>query len=301
MARSAYFVINIDGDPDPPHGPRNDRRVLDKYRVMQKLMDDFAEGKGVICVHTSPIYRDRFLRDPFMDFWREWTANGGELALHPEEDLYATAQTRLSEGNHYDHISHMEPIISELADFMQSNGVPFAAYKGGFHGLTMAIVQVLVRAGIEIDLTGAPGIVWPTKTADWSGAPASAYYMSQEAYRKPAESGTGCGMFEIPTAFDGQVSDTGSRFLLNRHYLAVGRSTLGDLYRVWNAVIERGERSARPQIVALVSHTHALHREEFHQECAAVLEYVRKHGGVPVTAREAKRIYDEHQAVLPAS
>ena len=296
MTATAYFVVNIDGDPDPPHTPRNDQRVLEKYRVMQKLMDEFAEGKGVICMHTSPIYRDRFFQEPFMDFWREWTANGGELALHPEEDLYATAQTRLSEGTQYDHISHMEPIISETAAFMQSNDLPFAAYKGGFHGLTMAIVEVLVRAGIEIDLTGAPGIVWPTKTADWSDAPASAYYMSREAYRRPAESGTGCGMLEIPTAWDGQASDTGGGFLLNGHYLAVGRSTLGDVCRVWNAVVERGERTARPQIVALVTHTHALHREEFRQECAAVLEYVREHDGVPVTAREAKRTYDEHRA-----
>ena len=64
--------MNVDSDPDPEDTPRNDAAVLEKYGIMKSIVDKCVDGNGTICVQTSPMYRDRFFEDPFMDFWRAW-------------------------------------------------------------------------------------------------------------------------------------------------------------------------------------------------------------------------------------
>ena len=285
------FIVNIDSDPDPEDTPRNDAAVLEKYEIMKAIVDECVDGKGTICVQTSPMYRDRFFEDPFMDFWRAWVADGGDLTLHPEEDLYSTPETRLESGSYYEDIGHMEPIIRAKAELMASEGLPFAAYKGGYQGLTMEIVNVLAEVGIPIDVTCAPGIDWPEKLAAWGDAPKSAYYMSPEACGRAAGRGEVSPVFEIPFGWDGQDSDTGRR-LLNQHYLVNEFSNYEALCRVWDTVVERGARSGESQIVGILCHTYAMQNAQLSRQCRDILTYMREHGGRPVTAREAKAIYD---------
>lgn len=286
-----YFIVNIDSDPDPEDTPRNDAAVLEKYAVMKSIVDDCVDGKGTICVQTSPMYRDRFFEDPFLDFWRAWVADGGALTLHPEEDLYSTDATRLESGSYYSDIDHMEPIIRSKAELMADAGLPFAAYKGGYQGLTMNIAKVLSRVGIPIDVTCAPGIEWPEKLAAWRDAPTSAYYMSADACGRAAERGEESPVFEIPFGWDGESSDT-KRRLLNEHYLVNEFSSFESLCRVWDAIVERGARTDEDQIVGILCHTYAMQNAKLSKQCRDILGYMRERGGTPVTATEAKAIYD---------
>lgn len=289
-----FFIVNIDSDPDPEDTPRNDDAVLEKYGIMKAIVDDCVDGKGTICVQTSPMYRDRFFEEPFMSFWRAWVEDGGDLTLHPEEDLYSTPETRLESGSYYADIAHMEPIIRAKAEAMADAGLPFAAYKGGYQGITLEIVKVLADVGIPIDVTCAPGIEWPEKLAAWAKAPTSAYYMAPDAREKAAERPADSPVFEIPFGWDGQDSDT-KRRLLNEHYLVNEFSNFDALSRVWDAVMQRGARSGQMQIVGLLCHTYAMKNGKLSQQCRDILTYMREHGGTPVTATEAKSIYDTQQ------
>jgi len=184
---------------------------------------------------------------------------------------------------------------------MREEGLPFAAYKGGYHGLTPDSVRLLKRVGVPIDVTCAPNIVWPEKAANWRGAPVSAYYMSSDACRKEAPPDEENPIFEIPFGWDGADSDTSRRHLLDEHYLVNEFSTYEALCRVWDTIVERSRREERPQIVSILCHTYALDDATFRDRCARILDYMREHGGTPVTAAEAKAAYDELSARGTAS
>ena len=286
-----YFVVNIDSDPDPEDTPRSDDAVMEKYRIMKSIVDERVEGKGTICVQTSPMYRDRFFERHFLDFWRAWVQDGGDLTLHPEEDLYSTPETRLASGSYYGDTAHMEAVIRPKVELMNAEGLPFAAYKGGYHGLTMDIARLLATVGIPIDLTCAPGIDWPEKLAVWGAAPTSAYYMSPETRSEAAAPGKSSPVFEIPFGWDGESSDT-SRRLLNQHYLVNEFSSYEALCNVWDCIVERAESSGEAQIVSFLCHTYAMQADKLHRQCGDILSYTTRTGGTPVTATEAKTIYD---------
>ena len=288
---NVYFIVNIDSDPDPEDSPRDDAAVMEKYRIMKGIVDERVDGKGTICVQTSPMYRDRFFEPHFLDFWRTWVNEGGDLTLHPEEDLYATPETRLASGSYYSDAAHMEAVIRPKVELMKAEGMPFAAYKGGYHGLTMDIVRILEAAGVPIDLTCAPGIDWPEKLAAWRDAPMSAYYMSPDSRSEAAAPEASSPVFEIPFGWDGESSDT-TRRLLNQHYLVNEFSSYEALCRVWARVVERAESSGEPQIVGFLCHTYAMQADKLRRQCGDFLAHMTREGGKAVTATEAKKIYD---------
>jgi hypothetical protein len=288
---NVYFVVNIDSDPDPENTPPDDDAVMEKYRIMKQIVDERVDGKGTICVQTSPMYRDRFFESHFLTFWRTWVRDGGDLTLHPEEDLYSTPETRFPNGSYYGDAAHMDAVIRPKAELMKAEGLSFAAYKGGYHGLTMDIVRILETVGIPIDMTCAPGIDWLEKLAAWGDAPTSAYYMSSETCGEAAAPGTSSPVFEIPFGWDGESSDT-SRRLLNRHYLVNEFSNYQDLCRVWDRIVERAETLGEPQIVSFLCHTYAMQDDKLRRQLSDILSHMVREGGIPVTATQAKNIYD---------
>ena len=201
MTPAAYFLVNVDTDPDPEDTPRDDAAVLAKYRVMKTLIDGRADGKAALCVQTSPLYRDRFIEEPFLGFFRDWAAEGADLVLHPEEDLYGTPETRLASGTRYADTDYMAGIIADRMQCIAERGLAFAANRGGYHGFTKGIAGLLRRAGIGIDLTCAPGIEWPEKVAPWGAAPLSAYYMAADDPARPAAPDAADALFEIPSGW----------------------------------------------------------------------------------------------------
>ncbi len=210
--------------------------------------------------------------------------------LHPEEDLYGTPDSKLEDGVHYSDTAYMAAVITDRVQRMTHNGLTFTAYKGGYHGLTTGIVSILKRVGISVDLTCAPGINWPAREAHWADAPLSAFYLSENDLDQPASPDEADPLFEIPFGWDGAPSDTGC--LLNEHYLVNEFSTYDAMTKVWDTIAARSDTDGRPHVVSLLCHTYTMDQAPYRERLAAILDYMTAHGGVPVTASEAKTLYD---------
>jgi hypothetical protein len=285
-----YFVVNIDSDPDPEDTPRDDDAVMEKYRIMKSIVDERVDGKGTICVQTSPMYRERFFEPHFLDFWRGWVQGGGDLTLHPEEDLYSTSETRLASGSYYSDTAHMEAVIRPKVELMNAEGLPFAAYKGGYQGLTTDIVRTLEAVGIPIDVTCAPGIDWPEKLAAWGDAPTSAYYMSRESRSEAAAPGASSPVLRFRSAGTARARTrpgvcststiSSTNFRATRLCAACGIAS-------WSA--PKAPENRRSSAFCA---TPTRCRPTSCAGNAAILSYMTRAGGTPVTATEAKDIYD---------
>lgn len=297
VAPKAYLVVNVDTDPDPVSVYQDDASILAKYARMRQIIDRHVGGAAAYCVLTGPVCRSRFFEAPFLDVWRAAKEAGGDLVLHPEEDLYGPPPDKQGDRSSYENIAHMEPIILGKAADMREHGLAFAAYRGGYHGFTPAIGRVVKKAGIPIDLSCAPRIVWPEKAAAWANAPLSAYYMSAETCDQRAASGDSDALFEIPFAWDGTVPGTSRRFVIGENYIINEFSNFPAMTRVWDAIIGRRDATNRTQIVSMVCHTFSMGQETFERQLADILSYVVEHGGHPVTPTQAKKIYDAERAV----
>lgn len=294
MTPSSYLVVNVDSDPDPVTVPQGDAAILAKYARMRGLLREHVGGAAAWTVLTGPLCRDRFFQSPFTEFWRQIVGDGADLVLHAEEDLYGPPPGTPAGACTYDDIAHMRPLILGKADEMQQLGLPFAAYRGGYHGFTPAIGAVLRQAGIGIDLSCAPGIAWPDKAAAWEGAPLSAYYMSGAVPARTAGATDADPLFEIPWAWDGEAPGTSRPRVVGENYMINEFSTLPALCRVWDAVAARAAARAEPTICSMVCHTYAMGDAACEERLAGILTYVARNGGRFVAPRVAKRIFDVH-------
>ncbi|MBW2153182.1 MAG: hypothetical protein JRH18_16115 [Deltaproteobacteria bacterium] len=286
MVPLVYFVVVIDGDPSRSSVGANDHYIMERYNITLELVKKHIDGKGAMCVHTSPRYRNRFFLSPFIEFWESWVKSGGELILHPEEDVYFTPNSRQDDDSYYNDSEHMEHIIRLKVEQMKTIGLPFAAFRGALFGLTNHITAVLSKTGLHLDLSGAPGLVLPERAADWSSAPPSGYYMSKNSYLKSSSRPAKDSVFEIPLGWDGQGTD------LSRNYLFHERSTYRRLCKVWDAVVERSKRNKTPQFVNFLCHTYSMRNTKLRTQLEDILDYMKQKNGKPVTAVEAKKIYN---------
>jgi hypothetical protein len=292
MSTPIYFVVTVDSDPDPVSNPQDDAAVMAKYAIMRDILVRHADGTGAFSVHTSPVFRDRFFAAPFLAFWQSWREGGGELVLHPEEDLYRLPGSPPSDRSPYEDTAHMAALIAEKVEALRRADLAFAGYRGGYHGFTLGIGQALRKAGIFIDLSCAPGIAFPNKAAAWAKAPLSAYYMSNGSCETPARPGEDSPLFEIPFGWDTQPYEFTGRFKMNEHYLANEFSTLEAMSGVWDKIVARSADAAKPPIVSLICHTYAMADEPVRERLAGILRYMRAHRGVAVNPTRAKQIFD---------
>jgi hypothetical protein len=292
-----FLVVNIDSDPDPVGVYQTDESLLDKYRRMRHILANHANGKGAWSVLTGPICRNRFYESPFTAFWSELHESGSELVLHAEEDLYGSPAGKAVGSCSYYDTDYMHPIILGKSETMRSLGIPFAAYRGGYHGFTSNIGALVKKAGIGIDLSCAPGIIWPEKAAAWGNAPLSAYYMSNDIPSNAASIEEKNALFEIPWAWDAKQPGVARkhRFVVGENYMINEFSTLAAMQSVWDAVVERGVETGKPQIVSMICHTFTMGLQEYEDRLVNILDYVAEHGANFVTPCEAKRIYDTHR------
>ena len=292
MPAKAVLIVNVDSDPDPVSEVQPDDAILEKYRRMQAILAEHANGAAAWCVLTGPICRDRFVQPPFLQFWSDLRDGGADLVLHPEEDLYGPPPGKVGDRSSYENIFHMRPVIETKLRQMRDAGLPFAAYRGGYHGFTPAIGAVLKDCGIGIDLACAPGIVWPEKAAAWGRAPLSAYYMAADTQDREAAADDRFALFEIPFAWDGVAPGTSRRFVIGENYMINDFSTLPAMQRVWDAVLARGAATGRTQIVSMICHTFTIGQTRLEDQLAAILRYVVAMGGVVATPTAAKVKYD---------
>ncbi len=288
MEPVVYFVVVIDADPNRSHFGADDDYVMEKYTITLDLIKKYVNGKGAICVHTSPRYRERFFRSPFIEFWETWVREGGELILHPEEDTYPRSETLPKSGRtYYNDTEHMEAIIKDKVSYMRQKKLPFAAFRGAFFGLTDDIVTVMKEVGLKIDLSCASGIVRLERAADWANAPASGYYMSKDSYRQSSDGPTKDEIFEIPLGWDEKDID------ISKNYLFHERSTYKRMCKVWDAIVDRSRKTRNPQFVNFLCHTYSMRNTKLREQCERILVYIRDHKGIPATASELKNIYNE--------
>jgi len=287
MVPRVYFVVVVDADPKKSFWGANDDDLLKKYHTAQDLIGRCTHGKAIICVHTSPQYRDRFFKPPFLAFWKSWVKKGGELIFHPENDQPLVAQSSFKAEPDYHDKEYMEALIREKMAAMREPGLAFTAFRGGLFGFTDGIADILRKVGIRIDLSCAPEQVLPERAADWSGAPVSSYYMSRKSYHQPDPHPGKDSVFEIPLGWDGKGKERG------RNYLFHERSTFKKMCLVWDAIVERSAQSGQPQFVNFLCHTYSMANSKFRTQLERILNYMRSHDGVPVTASKAKGIYDE--------
>lgn len=297
MTRGVHLVVNVDSDPDPVSVDQDDASLLEKYGRMRDILRERAGGAGAWTVLTGPLCRDRFFEPPFTDFWRQVASEGADLVLHAEEDLYGPPPGTTPGACTYYDIEHMRPLILRKAEAMHRLGLPFAAYRGGYHGFTPAIGEVLKQAGIGIDLTCAPGIVWPEKAAAWANAPLSAFYMSNEIPAAPARPSDEAPLFEIPWAWDGKAPGTSRRFVVGENYMINEFSTLSAMRRVFDAVVERARSASEPQIVSMVCHTYTMGQPDFETRLIGILDHIEEQGGRFVTPQTAKGLFDTTRPV----
>jgi hypothetical protein len=300
MTPTVDLVLNVDSDPDPASVYQDDASLLRKYGRMRNILREHNVA-AAWTVLTGPICRDRFFEPPFTEFWRELVMDGADLVLHAEEDLYGPPPGKLSGTCTYLDIDHMRPILLEKADAMRRLGTPFAAYRGGYHGFTPAIGAVLREAGIPIDLSCAPGIVWPDKAASWAQAPLSAYYMSTEDPARAAPSREAGALFEIPWAWDGVAPGTSRPRVVGENYMINEFSTLSAMRGVWDVVVERARTTTEPQVVSMICHTYTMGQAEFEERLSGILDYVAGHGGRFVTPSQAKREFDSRAGAAAGS
>ena len=297
MSKRAYFVVNVDGDPDPVTLPQTDNEVLGKYATMRDLLVEHTGGKASFSIMTSPMYRDRFFKPPFRDFWLQWKQSGGDLVLHPEEDLYRSPSgVRGDPCSYYDTV-YMAAIIKTQAALMRDLGLHFDAYRGGSHGFTIPIGRALKSEKIHIDLSCAPRVVWPSRAAGWESAPLSAYYMSWEACDQIAGKAEADPIFEIPLAWDGVGTEPAKDSVVGPNYIINEFSTYSDMCKVWDAVLERSLLTNTRPIVSMVCHTFSMGDAKFRKQLSAVLAYMISTGGTPVTPTEAQRVFDREQGI----
>lgn len=292
MQARPYLVVNVDSDPDPASVYQDDASLLKKYARMRAILAEHVGGHGAWTVLTGPVCRDRFFEPPFIDFWHSLRRDGADLVLHAEEDLYGPPPGTPPGACMYYDIAHMRPIILEKADRMRRLDIAFGAYRGGYHGFTPEIGAVVREAGIGIDLSCAPGIVWPEKAAAWRDAPVSVYYMSNEVPAKVSGPADDSPLFEIPWAWDGRAAGTSRRFVVGENYMINEFSNLPAMCRVWGAVTARAKTSPEPQFVSMVCHTFTMGQPEYEDRLTGILRYVNDHGGQVVTPTTAKRLYD---------
>ncbi|WP_185984660.1 hypothetical protein [Aureimonas mangrovi] len=296
MDRPLYLVVNVDSDPDPVSEFQDDAVILAKYRRMQEILAAHTGGAAAWTVLTGPMYRRRFYEEPFIGFWRDVVEDGADLVLHPEEDLYGPGPGTAPDSTTYYHTDHMRGVIQDCVEAMTSAGLPLHAYRGGYHGFTPEIGAILKDVGISIELSCAPGIVWPQKAANWNGAPLSAYYMDPEQPARHSGHADNGALFEIPWAWDAKAPGQSRPFVVGENYIINEFSNLTAMKLVWDAVAERAATADALQIVSMVCHTYTMGREEFETRLQGILEHVRESGARFVSPMQAKAIFDDHAA-----
>jgi hypothetical protein len=280
------LVVNIDTDPDPAREWQTDASILAKYNAMQRILA-IAGAPAAWCVLTGPICRTRFLEPPFLQFWREQRSAGADLVLHAEEDLYGPPPGKTDGSSSYLDTGHMRAVITAAVQRMRASSLDFDAYRGGYHGLTPDIAGIVRGLGVMIDLSCAPGIVWPEKAASWAGAPLSAYWMTPARPARPAPAGATDVMFEVPFAWDGRSIILSRRFVIGESFMINEFSTLAAMQAVWDAVQARAAETGQAQTVSMITHTYGIDRPEYSERLTAILRYVTQTGGRFVTPRQA--------------
>lgn len=259
-------------------------QCADELAQVVERLGPFLEGQYVLALHTGTCNRDAFYREPFLDSCRRARAQGAELAIHPHEEIRAEGTGHLTPD-------YMREMIRLRMAEPAAAGAPATAYKGGHFSFPAWLTAILDEAGLQADLSGAPGYSEPLCHAEWVGAPDDGGYLSLENPTWPEGRGARSRVFEIPPGNDGANAED-----INTPYHE--KSDLENLIRVYEAIRARAARRRRPHFVHFLFHNTSIAEPRWLDQAMRLIEHVRTHQGVVASPSVAKAAYDQFAARL---
>ena len=266
--RGFFPASESDLPPDEKLLARRSDAVLD---VMRK-----AGVPAFVTVHTSPRYRRTFLDAPYVDVWKSFQDAGAALVLHPHEE-------RADGSTFYDDLPHVEHVIRSTSGLAAEKGLTFKAFRSGAFSFNPALPQVLVEAGIVVDLFAAPGLKNPKRNIDWP-----------EDFSKPdtfIESGV--PLLEIPLGWDGSESDLSANYLYNE------TMDYASLVRIWQTIVTAAKRSEQPPIINFLCHGFGLVRPDMAEQALSFIRYMKSEGGHLIGLDDVPRLAARYPQAKP--
>lgn len=284
MDPSVKVILSIDGDPDPVLNPDPDDIVFRKYHKMQSLVDEYCDGRATITIHSSPVFRQRFLSDDYLRFWHNWALSGKNLALHIEDDLYRLQPAAQPGPSIFQQPEAIFGVIDMMLQKLKAAHIDCRCFRGGSNGHALALAQFLADRGITADLSCAPGLFWPERGVNWLNAPVSAYFAAADNLSGSGDIGQR-NVLMIPLGWDGIIPDDQRRPTVN--YLANETSGVKHLKRVWDSIFKRAQDNGQIQVVSFLCHTYSVENRELNDQLKEILTYVSRHGGKFISIDDA--------------
>lgn len=260
-------------------GNADESEVCRDVEITLDLSRRALGGKLSWAPHSSPAHRYFLYADPFTDYWREAERLGGEISVHPHEDIPGE-RSRIRETE------HMRAVIEDLLNVLTQAGCVPKSFRPGYFGRNDELAGVLEDLNLLVDYSAAPGRRDELVGCDWRGASPSGGFLpraSAAEYGSPGENAS--KVFEIPLAWDGKGDQLKENYLFNE------LSTLDRLKAVYSVLRGRTRAEGAPQFVHFLLHSSAMTRSQFREQVADFAYHVLENGGALVTGAEAREIY----------
>lgn len=289
MEPQVYLVVFMDGNWPGYHSlPRpheeasiplvNVDEFYENANHAIEVMRDAIDGRFVLGVYTGVYCRELFYREPFIECWKRLVDQGGEIALHPHEEVVGL-------GSLVDYQAHMWTVLSTKYEQLIAAGIKPTAYRGGYFALSAKLMPIFDELNIKVDLSCLPGIEVDNWCAHWQDAPTSAYFLCPHD-----PSHVDCGhsssqVLEIPLGWNGRENKFPENYLVNE------LNSFERLKTTWESILNRATRTEKPQFVQLLCHLDAIRNDDLRARCVRFLEFAESHGGQILTPSNAREIY----------
>ncbi len=227
------------------------------------------EGRAVVTVHTSPLFRWDFLSSDYLQLYRRVLSMGGAIGIHPHED-------RNNGGNFYDNQEHMRHVIKGVHKTLTQAGIHPQAFRSSFFAFADCLPQLLSQLDIQISLSSAPALRASEEGAEWSPQWGDDFTNARPICRKNYLHGR-CqhetwDVYEIPLGWSGETTQLKADHLFNEG------SSLENLCSVWRKVRERARSSGEAQTVCFLCHGFGLGDDQWREQALKFIDFVLKSG-----------------------
>lgn len=288
MDSNIYLVVYMDGNwrsYDPLNGPEYSLsrpdvdEIVTNLQMAMDVMKSTVDGKFVIGAHNGVYCRDIFYQEPLIGLWKKHIAQGGEVALHPHEEI-------VGKGTIFQEKKHMEYVVLSAYQTLLNAGIQPTAFRGGYNAYSNHVTPILERIGVGVDLSALPGYQKPEWDAFWTEAPTSAYYLCSQDYQHGICDHPRSHVLEIPMGTDAKGNN------LKRNYLYNEATELDNLCEVWQSIQEEVTNEGDHLLIHFLCHLHAMGDNALRERCIQFLKFAQYNAATIVTPSEAKEIFD---------
>lgn len=253
--------------------------VSQNIETALELVSRALGGKCNWSILSHPDYRRFLYEQPFLDYWKEALHRGGELSLHPHEDIPGV-RSRIKETE------YMRTVLEDLQETMNRVNLSPNSFRSGYFGRNDELTEVLLDLGLTVDYSAAPGYQEPSVDSDWREAPSNGGFLQLgNAASYGPRNATSTSVFMIPLGWDGKGGSFSKNYLFNE------AADLETLKKVWLAIRDRLEIETRPLFVQYLFHLSAMVEPRFIQRVEDFANYLQANGGIFINGSEAARKY----------